>query len=450
MPLERRSYAEEYHFKENDQRDRQRLRNRKTGPIRLNHQKRAKDKKVALIGWGIPSIEAMHRLKRPFVVVSLPEFEGYAEEHQIPFVSWDFGKDLPYEEVYKRSEELHALLKKLDVDHAVPIFEETVEWAGALNSRFRKDARLFDHSILFRDKAMMKRRAHVGGLRVGIFEEARNKEDVRNFFDRVNSAMLRKQGDELEPIHVKALNKAGASGHRMVISHEDIDSKLHDENFPSLMESHLDGLEVSCEAFIHKGKVRFLNITEYVVFGYSMMVPPTKEVEKYRPQIREEVQKIVDIFDIEYGLIHPEFFITDEGAVYFGEVAYRIPGGHIFDLMRKSYGFNPYEAHILCCDPNTTEEELKDIFPDETKNNGHAGSFLVYPKTNYISKVNIPGELEDHEYFDKHTLYKPAVPKIQSNQEGYGNHLGTIFFYGNDGEQVKQLLTDYVDHNFYI
>ncbi|KKB44038.1 hypothetical protein QY96_00230 [Bacillus thermotolerans] len=39
-------------------------------------------------------------------------------------------------------------------------------------------------------------------------------------------------------------------------------SDIPEEDFPCLMESHLDGQEFSCEAFIHNGKVKFLNITE--------------------------------------------------------------------------------------------------------------------------------------------------------------------------------------------
>ncbi|SDJ12208.1 ATP-grasp domain-containing protein [Salimicrobium halophilum] len=421
----------------------------RSGPVSVNHNKRKENTKIALIGWGLPSMEAMQRVNRDFIVVSLPEFEPYAKKHEIPFIAWDFGKEPTYEEVYERSAKLHDRLREMNVDHAVPIFEETVEWAGALNTRFREEPGLFDHAILFRDKAMMKRRAHMGGLNVGVFEEAGNREDVRRFFKRINQAQLRRHQKEADPVHVKAFNKAGASGHRMIMSEEDIDKKLSDSHFPSLVESHLPGLEISCEAFVHNGKVQFLNVTEYIVFGYSMMVPPTKRVEKLRPQIREEVQKVVDAFNIEYGVIHPEFFIADDQKLYFGEVAYRLPGGHIFDLMKKTYGFDPYQAHLLCCDPNTTKEELEGLFPDETKANGHAGSFLVYPKKNFISKVNVPQELEDHDYFEKHTLFKPAVNKIDSNQEGYGNHLGTVFFYGEDDETVKQLLQDYVDHDFF-
>lgn len=436
-------------FKRNDQIDRKHLQTRKTGPKKLEHKKRHPEKKIALIGWSVASIEALDKMKRPYLVVSLPDFEEYATTHNIPFLPWEFSRDLPYEDIFKHAEALYRKLKELEVDHAIPIFEETVEWAGALNAHFREDPRLFDHAVLFRDKALMKRRAHIGGLRVGVFEEGETKEDVRRFFRRVNQSLLRHPEQDPDPVHVKAFNKAGAAGHRIIRSEADIDRKLTDDNFPCLIESHLEGVEISCEAFIRGGKVQFLNITEYVVFGYSMMVPPSPEIEELRPAIREEVQKIVDVFDIDHGIIHPEFFLSNDGTIYFGEVAYRIPGGHIFDLMKKTYGFNPYEAHILCCDPNTTEEELDGVFPDEKSFNGHAGSFLVYPKSDYISGVNIPKDLEDHPSFDKHTLFHPGVSKIQE-QEGYGNHLGTVFFYNELSDHVKQPLTDYVDHDFFM
>lgn len=437
-------------FKENDQKDRKSLKTKTTGPLRLKHQKPQLGKKLALMGWSIPSIEALEKLGRPFIVVSLPEFQDYAKLHKIPFLAWDFG-DLPsYDDVYDRTKELYHKLQTLDVDHAIPIFEETVEWAGALNAHFRNDSNVYDHSILFRDKATMKRRAHLGGLHVGVFEEAENKKDVRRFFNRMNQVLLRRQGDDPDPIHVKALNKAGAAGHRMILSEADIDDKLNDDNFPSLIESHLEGTEISCEAFIYKGKVKFLNITEYVVFGYSMMAPPSPHIEKYRSQVRQEVQKLVDVFDIECGVIHPEFFISEDDTLYFGEVANRVPGGHIFDLIQKTYQFNPFVAYILCCDPNTTEAELEAFFPDEKSAKGHAGSFLVYPRSTHIQAVEIPKELEEHPCFDKHTLSRPGTSKIEQSGEGYGNHLGTLFFHGDDSHQVREQLEAYIDFDFFV
>lgn len=351
------------------------------------------------------------------------------------------------EEVYEGSAELYDVLKEEEVRLAIPIFEETVEWAGAINARIQGKPKIFYHSLLFRHKPKMKRRAHLGGLKVGVFEEADSKEDVHQFLRRINEVMLKEVGEELAPIHVKAFDKAGDVGHRKIQSYEAIE-QLPDQAFPCLLESHLDGTEVSCEVFIHKGNIAFLNITEYVVFGYSMMVPPTEEMENKRDHIRQEVEKLIDAFDIQNGLIHPEFFVKDYD-IYFIELAKRIPGGNIFELIQRTYGFDPYQAHILCSDPLTTKQEIDDFFPKEDQAQGYAGSLMVYPQVKNIKRLNLPRDLEEQPGFDRHDLFKPVHRKV-ADMEGFGTPHGTIYFYHENCDEVAKPLRDYVDHDYFI
>ena len=202
----------------------------------------------------------------------------------------------------------------------MPLFEETVEWAGALNGRFRDDPRLFTRYLLFRDKAMMKRRAQMSGIRVGLFEEAENKEDVDRFLRRVSKALVKLDTDEPPRVHLKPIDAAGAAGHRMLRRLEDAE-KLTEENFPCILETHLEGQEFSCEAFIHKGEIQFLNITEYIKLGHTNFVPASDRLESRRPLIEKAVKALIRAFDIEYGMIHPEFFITDDNEISFGEIS---------------------------------------------------------------------------------------------------------------------------------
>ena len=201
----------------------------------------------------------------------------------------------------------------------------------------------------------MKRKAQLAGIRVGVFEEAKNKEDINYFFKRVNQALIKIDGDSLDPIHVKPFDKAGTVGHRMIRELQDIE-EIDDSEFPLLMESHLEGQEFSCEAFIHNGKVKFLNITEYVRLGHCNFVPASPSLEEWRPKIKEAIQQLVDSFEIKYGLIHPEFFLAPDGTLYFGEVARGLPGGHIFQLIERVYSFSPFQAQVLCSDPDTTKK----------------------------------------------------------------------------------------------
>ena len=396
---------------------------------------------IALLGWSLHALEAMQELGRPFVVVAPEPFRALANEHDLEFFGWDFER---------RNENSHELVKPLQergVSAAIPLYEECVTWAGAVNSVLWEAPRQFNQSLLFRDKAMMKRKAQISGIRVGVFEEAETHHDVRKFLGRVNKALLKLDGDTADPVHLKPFASAGCVGHRLIRSEEDV-NQIPLTEFPCLLESHLDGQEFSCEVFVHDGKIRFLNITEYIHLGHSNFVPASERLESKRETIRAAVQDLIDAFDVRYGMIHPEWFITADGKLNFGEVAARVPGGHIFELIQRAYGFNPFAAFALCGDPNTTEAELDAFFPSESEFKTRAGCLMVYPHGQVASKLEVPAELESDPYFEHHNLFVPATPKVQE-RVGYGNHYGTIFFAGDDPRRMEELFWKWEEFDFY-
>ncbi len=397
--------------------------------------------RVGLLGFSIAAMEGLESVGRSFVSVVPPEFEAYMVEHGIDYVLWDFNRK------NEQSVDLARQLEDRGVSVAVPLYEETVEWAGALNGHFRDDPRLFTRYLLFRDKAMMKRRAQMFGIRVGVFEEAEGKDDVHRFLKRVTTAQIKLDGDFLDPVHLKPLAAAGCLGHRMLRTADDVE-RLKDDDFPCLLETHLDGQEFSCEVFVHARKIRFLNITEYVHLGHTNFVPASKVLESRRAVIHQAVEKLIEAFDIEYGMIHPEFFISPRDEISFGEVAARVPGGHIFELIHKAWGFDPFAGFALCCDPRTSEEELAAFFPDHTAHDGYAGCVMVYPKTPVVTRVEVPTRLLEHPYYEKHNLFVPANPKVAA-RVAFGDHYGTVFFRGADPDTMRRLLVEYDDVDFY-
>jgi len=163
------------------------------------------------------------------------------------------------------------------------------------------------------------------------------------------------------------------------------------------------------------------------------------------------MERLVKSFGIEYGMIHPEWFLTEDNTLNFGEVACRIPGGHIYELIEKAHGFDPIQALVLCSDPSATEEEVKAFFPDQDVKDDqeYAGSVMVYPKPGRITKLQIPDELKEDSFFEDHTLYAPSEHKVSDQREGFGNHYGTVFFNGNDPDRMRELLRHYQDVDFY-
>ena len=398
---------------------------------------------VALLGWSLGAIDAVDRFDRRYVVVAPDWAEDYCTEHDIPYLKWNF------ERLNDRSNEIAEILKDKGVDVAIPLFEETVEWAGAINAVLLGKPRLLGQAMLMRDKSLMKRRAQLGGIRVGIFEEAHDRDDVVRFLKRVNQALLKLDGDPNDPIHLKAFDKAGCLGHRVIRTVEDVDS-VTDNEFPALLESHLDGWEFAVEAWIWKGKVRFLNISEYVHLGYSVHVPASPELEAYRPKVEQEIEKLIETFDIDFGFIHPEYFVTSDGHMYFGEVAYRPPGFKVFELLERVYGFNAYQAMVLCFDPKTTEEEIEAFFPREVVDaDGYAGSFGVYPRRRVVSQLEIPEETADDPYFDYHEL-TPPLEEIVTKRTAFGTHWGLVFFHGEDHARLAELLKRQEELDYYV
>mgnify|MGYP000701675268 FL=1 len=399
---------------------------------------------IALLGWSLNAVEAAEKFDRRYVVVAPDWAEPYCQEHDIPYVPWNF------ERLNDRSLEIAQTLKDMGVDVSVPLFEETVEWAGAINSVLLDNPRLFGQAMLMRDKSLMKRRAQLGGIRVGIFEEAHDREDVIRFLKRVNQTLLKLDGDPNDPIHLKAFDKAGCLGHRVIRTPDEVDA-IPDEEFPSLMESHLDGWEFAVEAWIHDGKICFLNLSEYVTLGYSVYVPASPDLEQYRPQITQQIEKLIKTFDIEFGMIHPEYFVTSDGEMYFGEVAYRPPGFKVFELLERVYdGFNAYQATMLVFDPKSTDEEVKAYFPKAVVDaKSHAGCFGVYPRRRVVSQLEIPEETEDHPYFESHELTAP-MEEVVTKRTAFGTHWGLIYFMGDDPKEMHRLLKRQEELDFYV
>ena len=398
---------------------------------------------IALLGWSLNAVEAAESFDRRYIVVAPSWAEEYCTKHDIPYLAWNF------ERLNERSIEISQKLKDMGVDVSIPLFEETVEWAGAINSVLQDNPRLFGQSMLMRDKSLMKRRAQLGGIRVGIFEEAHDREDVIRFLRRVNQTLLKLDGDPNDPIHFKAFDKAGCLGHRVIRTPDDVDA-IPDDEFPALIESHLDGWEFAVEAWIHDGKIKFLNISEYVTLGYSVFVPASPELEKHREQITKQIEKLIKVFDIDFGFVHPEYFLTSDGEMYFGEVAYRPPGFRVFELLERAYGFNAYQGLILAFDPKTTNEEIDAFFPKEVVDaKAYAGCFGVYPRRRVVSHLDIPEETENHPYFESHELTAPLEETV-TKRTAFGTHWGLCYFVGENADEMQALLKRQEDLDFYV
>jgi hypothetical protein len=80
---------------------------------------------------------------------------------------------------------------------------------------------------------------------------------------------------------------------------------------------------------------------------------------------------------------------------------------------------------------------------------GYAGCFGVYPRRRVVSKLEIPEETENHEYFESHELTAPLEETV-TKRTAFGTHWGLVYFFGEDPYVMRDLLKHQEDLDFYV
>lgn len=195
------------------------------------------------------------------------------------------------------------------------------------------------------------------------------------------------------PIIVKPVDRSGSKGVTKVENEDSLPKAISNALNESLsksaiIESFIEGVEVSVESISYKGEHHILAITDKVTSG----APHFVELEHHQPSalpihIQEEIRKntiqALNALDIKNGASHSEFLISGE-EIYVTEIGARMGGDFIgSDLVYLSTGFDflkgaidvalnrfetphfKYQKHsgILFYTEQTTK--VKELFEDE-------------------------------------------------------------------------------------
>ena len=110
----------------------------------------------------------------------------------------------------------------------------------------------------------------------------------------------------------------------------------------ALAERFVHGPEMSVESFVVDGRAVFVNLTDYLVRSHANVLPAELSPAE-RAAVLSLNERVLAAMGIERGMTHLELFRAADGLV-FGEIAVRPPGGRIVQLLRRAWGFDPWEA----------------------------------------------------------------------------------------------------------
>lgn len=228
------------------------------------------------------------------------------------------------------------------IDQIIALDEYDVENVATLREHLRLPGMGQSHTRYFRDKLAMRIRANANGVRVPSFTPVFNYDQLRAFMEKVAA-----------PWVLKPRTEASAMGIKKIYNSEELwrlFDQLGDQQSAFLLEQFVPGDVYHVDSLVWDGKIVFSSMQKYGkppfsvyheggIFTTQTVSPKSKESTALK-KINKEV---VSALGMERGVTHAEFIKSHaEEQFYFLEVAARVGGANIADLIEHTTGINPW------------------------------------------------------------------------------------------------------------
>jgi biotin carboxylase len=154
------------------------------------------------------------------------------------------------------------------------------------------------------------------------------------------------------PVVVKPLSGAGSAGVELIAdmhAYREVAARRAGES-PLLVETAVEGPEYSWEALVYEGRVWFSNTTAKETTGPPNFVEVAHRTGVELPradaaQVERLTTAVLAALRMRTGLVHLEFRLSAGGPTLM-EVAVRMPGDYLMDLLGLTYGIDWFEVAV--------------------------------------------------------------------------------------------------------
>ena len=316
------------------------------------------------------------------------------------------------------------LARQTKIDRIVALEEFDVITAAQIREHFCLPGMSSATARLFRDKLAMGAKVKEAGINVPDFVPLVNHDEVRDFVDRVPPPWVIKPRSDVSAIGIKKGQEPGDVW--LAIDELDRRERLRERSPHHLLSRFISGDVFHVDSLVSNARVIFAGANKY---GR----PPMDVAHKGGAYISHTIlhgaddekklfeinQTLLKALGLETGAAHAEFIkSTADGDFYFLEVAARVGGAYIADVLEAASGVNLWRewARLELADKTTSRK----LSPPRKE---YAGIVLSLAKQEYPDTSS---------YDDPEVVYR--VKK---------KHHAGLIVRSKEPERVQELLTQY-------
>ncbi|WP_371617717.1 ATP-grasp domain-containing protein [Streptomyces sp. NBC_00454] len=328
-----------------------------------------------------------------------------------------------------------AMHEKWGFDGVVSLSEFDLLRAARLREAFAVPGQDVASATAFRDKLVMKRILTEAGIPVAPYAPVANLADLLGFIDRVGY-----------PVVVKPRTGGGSMDVHVLDDRLDVDTLLAahralgtDDGAHLLAEQyvehellHVDGIVVDGETRMMwpstQGDSTCLDIKQGRALHSCMLDADDPLFEPARDLTRRALAALPTP---ETSMFHAEIFVATDGSLVFNEVASRMGGGMIEDVVKLGFGVFLLEVFVRCIGGN--EPPALAAAPDRI-----AGLALFPPRPGTLVAIPeecpVPGITAYRKHAEPGTVLELARMSVEK--------IGSVLATGGSRGEVEKALAD--------
>jgi biotin carboxylase len=226
------------------------------------------------------------------------------------------------------------------INRIVALDEFDMENVSAIREHLRIPGMGLTTVRYFRDKLAMRMRAKEAGISVPEFVHVLNHDELQDYMARVPGPWLLKPRSQASGIGMKKIYQPSELWPWL--------DKLGDEQSHFLLEQFVPGSVFHVDSVVNEREVLFADAHAYGVppldVSHAGGVFTTRTVERDSSDakaLREVNKKLIESLGLLRGVTHAEFLKShSDGNLYFIEIAARVGGAYISDVVEAASGVN--------------------------------------------------------------------------------------------------------------